>query len=142
MKRLSLIISLFLLLAIMSGCATSSKSTNHHFVADQKSVFVSDNFTGYSADHIGEVIRTLEKYGFEITNIQDQSDYYLDFSVEGGAKIRVKITLLKNYKPVVEVSSSNAGWGTVVARRAAVASRVESALEEFDEELAELIVKQ
>jgi hypothetical protein len=126
---------------LLSGCATTSETTNHKFVAGQKTVFVSDNYTGEAGRHVGEVIRTLEKYGFEISNDRDKSDYYLDFSIEGGGVITVEIALLKDYKPVVKVYSSNTGWGTIVARTSAVASRVDSALDEFDEALAKLIVR-
>ena len=84
------------------------------------------------------MIRTFEKYGYEVVKERKQATYYLDFSITGGLVITVEISLLRSAdnKTVLNVSSTNTGWGTVIARSVAIAGRVGEALSELDDLLA------
>ena len=133
MKSLLAILSLI----ILAGCATTGSAINDlNFANTNKTIFLSQHFSGYEERHIGEVIRTFEKYGFKTSNDRDTSDYFLDFSISAGVTITVRIALMQNGKNVVEVESTNAGWGTLMARAPSVASRVEAAILEMNQLLS------
>ena len=119
------------------ACATSGESRLPQSARTGSTIFVSKHYSGYEARHIGEVVRTFEKYGFVATHDRASSHYYLDYSINAGAVVTVKIALLRDRQPVVEVSSTNIGWGTVIARPIAISSRVSSALERLDALLSE-----
>lgn len=136
--RFLLVILFAITMAVVSACSTAGHVTNNlHFDVDSKVIYVSDHYTGYEQEHIGEVIRTFEKYGFAITNDRSKSSYYLDFGIRAGAAISVNISLLENGKSVIDVSSSNAGWGTLIARPVAISSRVNEAIDKLSEILAQ-----
>ena len=121
-----------------SGCATSgSINSDAQFHPDNKTIFLSRHFTGYEERHLGEVVRTFEKYGFDFTHERDEANYYLDYSIDAGAMARVTIALLENGQQVLEVKASNAGWGTVIARPAAISSRVTAATKRLDRLLSQ-----
>ena len=84
------------------------------------------------------MIRTFEKYGYEVVAQKTQAAYYLDFSITGGLVVTVEISLLRatDSISVLSVSSTNTGWGTVIARSVAISGRVAEALGELDELLA------
>lgn len=128
-----IIIFVLPIILFLSGCSTSGfKDSNVKFNSSNKVIFVSDHFSGYEAEHIGEVIRTFEKYGFTVTNDKNKSFYYLDFAIDAGAIVTVKIALRRDGKNAINISSSNAGWGTVIARPIAISSRISAALEELN----------
>lgn len=136
--RFLLVIFFAITTAVVSACSTAGHVSNDlHFGEADKVLYVSDHYTGYEQEHIGEVIRTFEKYGFAITNDRSKSSYYLDFRIQASATISVNISVLQNGKSVIDVSSSNAGWGTLVARPVAISSRVNEALDKLSEILAQ-----
>lgn len=137
MKKLSII---FITLLFLCSCSTSGdiekgvslKNTN-------KVIFVSKHYSGYEERHIDQVIRTLEKYGFTISSDKSDSEYYLNFMISAGATVTVNIDIMEKGKKIISAESSNAGWGTVIARPVAIAGRVDSAISELDELLNEAI---
>lgn len=134
------VIFLFAIIAIAfnAGCATTgSVESGVQFHPDNKTIFLSRHFTGYEERHLGDVVRAFEKYGFDFTHDRDQSDYYLDFSIDAGATARVTIRLLEDSQQILEVRATNAGWGTVIARPAAISSRVTAATNRLDQLLAQ-----
>ena len=62
----------------------------------------------------------------------------MDFAITGGLAITVEISLLRvgDRRSVLNVSSTNSGWGTVIARSVAISGRVAEALSELDDVLA------
>ena len=132
-EHLAAIVASFALVA----CSTSGASQLPKLPPAGSAIFVSEHYSGYEARHIGAVVRTLEKHGFVATQDRSSSNYYLDFSIGGGVIVTVKITLLDGSQPVVEVSSKNLGWGTMIARPVAISSLVSAALKRFDSLLTE-----
>lgn len=134
------LLAILMMMFALTACSTSGKvDTGVDFNDSGKVIYVSSHFSGYEERHIGSVIRTFEKHGFTITNDKNNAQYYLDFVIEGGGIVNVDITLLKDGKPVLSASSSNAGWGTVIARPTAISSRVTQALDKLNVLLAENI---
>jgi hypothetical protein len=97
---------------------------------------VSEHYTGYEARHIGEVVRTFEKYGYQPTSDRSKSNFQLDFFIEGGVTVTVRVGLLQGTTTILEATSKNPGWGTVIARPTAIAGRVADAIEQLDRLLA------
>jgi hypothetical protein len=134
-------ITLFALatVVVLAACATSGH-VDSAFTPNQtnKTIFVSEHQSENEARHIKQVIRTFEKYGFDVGKDKRQAAYYLDFSITGGLVVTVEISLLSvaDNKTMLTVSSTNTGWGTVIARPIAIAGRVSEALRELDELLA------
>jgi len=124
---------------LLSACATSGR-VDKTFTPSQvpKTIFVSERQTELEARHINQVIRTFEKYGYEVVKPKTQAAYLLDFSITGGFAVTVEISLLKvtDGTRVLNVSSTNTGWGTLIARSVSVSGRVAEALSELDELLA------
>jgi hypothetical protein len=121
------------LVLMLSACATSGR-VDETFTPSQadKIIFVSE------ARYINQVIRTFEKYGYEVTKDKTQATYYLDFSITGGLVVTVEILLLRaaDRRSLLNVSSTNSGWGTVIARPIATSGRVAEALSELDDVLS------
>ena len=139
MRSSSLTASAVTAVLMLSACATSGR-VDRTFTRSQgpKTIFVSERQSEHEARHINQVIRTFEKYGYEIVKQKTQAAYYLDFSITGGLVVTVEISLLKvtDGTSVLNVSSTNTGWGTVIARSVAISGRVAEALGELDELLA------
>jgi len=124
---------------MLCACATSGH-VDKAFTPNQalKTIFVSERQSESEARHINQVIRTFEKYGYDVTKDKTQAAYYLDFSIKGGLVVTVEISLLRagDGRSVLSVSSTNTGWGTVIARPIAISGRVAEALSELDDMLA------
>jgi uncharacterized membrane protein len=124
---------------ILSACATSGR-IDKTFTPSQalKTPSVSERQSETEARYINQVIRTFEKHGYEVTKDRTQAAYYLDFSITGGLVVTVEISLLRttDRKSVLNVSSTNSGWGTVIARPIATSGRVAEALSELDDVLS------
>jgi hypothetical protein len=124
---------------IFSACATSGH-VDKTFTPNQapRTIFVSERQSESEARHINQVIRTFEKYGFDVTKDKAQATYLLDFSITGGLVVTVEISLLRtgDGTSVLSVSSTNTGWGSVIARPIAISGRVAEALSELEEMLA------
>jgi hypothetical protein len=124
---------------ILSACATSGR-IDKTFTPSQalKTPSVSERQSETEARYINPVIRTFEKHGYEVTKDRTQAAYYLDFSITGGLVVTVEISLLRttDRKSVLNVSSTNSGWGTVIARPIATSGRVAEALSELDDVLS------
>ena len=88
--------------------------------------------------YIGSVAKLMEKYNYQIVQSREPGDLFLDFVIEGGAIVTVRLALLKGSTEVISSESTNYGWGTVIARPIAIASRVEAALGMFEEKLKEI----
>jgi multidrug efflux pump subunit AcrB len=127
------------LVLMLSACATSGR-VDKTFTPSQahKTIFVSERQSETEARYINQVIRTFEKYGYEVTKDKTQAAYYLDFSITGGLVVTVEISLLRaaDRRSVLNVSSTNSGWGTVIARPIATSGRVAEALSELDDVLS------
>ena len=121
---------------MLSACATSGR-VDRTFASSQvpKTIFVSERQSEHEARHINQVIRTFEKYGYEVVEQKTQAAYFLDFSIVGGLVVTVEISLLKvtDGTTVLHVSSTNTGWGTVIVRSVVISGRVAEALSELDE---------
>ena len=129
---------LAMLTFILSGCSSRGYvSPNLEIPKDKRALYVSSYFSGYEERHVGTVVRVFEKYGFTPVKEIKDSNYQLSFTIEGGGVVSVKIGLLQGSNTLIEVESSNAGWGTVIARPAAIASRVEAAIIELEKVLQE-----
>jgi hypothetical protein len=139
MRSSSLTASAVTAVLMLSACATSGR-VDRTFTPSQvpKTIFVSERQSEHEARHINQVIRTFEKYGYEVVKQKTQAAYYLDFSITGGLVVTVEISLWKvtDGTSVLKVSSTNTGWGTVIARSVAISGRVAEALGELDELLA------
>lgn len=138
-KKRSLVLSWVLLgLLTISACSTSKHVSPSVDLSAEKTVFVSSYYSEEETRHVGEVKRVFEKYGFSLVDSRDQANYELYFSVHGGAVVKAKIELMKSGELQLSTTSANVGFGTVVARRAAIASRVRAAINKCEQVLREL----
>jgi len=127
------------LVLMLSACATSGHVAQTFAPSGAaKTLFVSERQSETEARYINQVIRTFEKRGYEVTKDKTQAVYYLDFSITGGLVVTVDISLLRaaDRRTVLNVSSTNSGWGTVIARPVATSGRVAEALSELDDVLS------
>lgn len=64
---------------LLSACATSTR-VDQSFSPSRapKTIFVSERQSENEARHINQVIRTFEKYGYDVTKDKAQAAYYLD----------------------------------------------------------------
>jgi hypothetical protein len=126
-----------LLAAVLCSCSTTGQVDRSLQTTNApKTIYVPEYRTGHEAQFIDQVVRTFEKYGYEAVPDRKAATYYLDFSIKGGAVIDVHIELLRDGKQVLSVASSNAGFGTIVARPVARSGRVAEAVEKLDEVLS------
>ena len=127
------------LVLMLSACATSGHVDKTFTPTEaHKTIFVSERQSETEARYINQVIRTFEKHGYDIVQDKTQAAYYLDFAITGGLAVTVEISLLRagDRRSVLNVSSTNSGWGTVIARSVAISGRVAEALSELDDVLA------
>jgi hypothetical protein len=110
MRSSSLTASAITAVLMLSACATFGR-VDRTFTPSQvpKTIFVSERQSEHEARHINQVIRTFEKYGYEVVKQRTQAAYYLDFSITGGLVVTVEISLLKvtDGTSVLNVSSTN-----------------------------------
>ena len=94
--RSALTVSAVTAALMLSACATSGR-VDRTFTSSQvpRTIFVSGRQSEYEARHINQVIRTFEKYGYEVVAQKTQAAYYLDFSITGGLVVTVEISLLR-----------------------------------------------
>jgi hypothetical protein len=131
-------ISLIAFLFILSGCATTGAINAQEAKNINKIVYVSQGNSEREQQYIGSVTKLLEKYSYKIIQNREQGALFLDFVIEGGAIVTVRLALLKGNQEVISSESTNYGWGTVIARPIAIASRVEAALNSFEDRLKEI----
>lgn len=134
----TLYVTFVLAFVVTSGCATTSKFNAQETKNVKKTVYVSNKNSEREQQYIGSVAKLLEKYNYQIVQNRADGELFLDFVIEGGAIVTVRLALLKDGKEVLSSESTNYGWGTVIARPIAIASRVEAALEAFEGELKEV----
>ena len=135
--QLSVLLNVAAFLALAACSSSTSLSPGFSAAEADRTLYVSEHYTGYEARHIGEVVRTFERYGYQPTSDRSKSNFQLDFFIEGGATVTVRVALLQGRTKLLEVTSKNPGWGTVIARPTAIAGRVSDALEQLDQLLAE-----
>jgi hypothetical protein len=136
MKKLC---GIFILVAVVTyGCATTGKVNTQETQNIKKIVYISDRNSEREQQYIGSVAKLMEKYNYQIVQNRGNGELFLDFVIEGGAIVTVKLALLKGSDELISSESTNYGWGTVIARPIAIASRVEAALEMFEDKLKEL----
>jgi hypothetical protein len=104
---------------LLSACATSAR-VDQTFSPSRapKTIFVSERQSEYEARHINQVIRTFEKYGYDVTKDKAQAAYYLDFSISGGLVITVDISLSRTQDsvPVLTVAEALSELDEILAR--------------------------
>lgn len=132
-------IKFFAITLMLSACATSGR-VDKTFTPSQglKTIYVSERQSEAEARYISQVLRTFEKHGYDVTKDKAHAAYLLDFSITGGLAITVEISVLRvgDRTSVLNVSSTNSGWGTVIARPIAISGRVAEALSELDDVLS------
>ena len=128
MKTL-LILIVYILIA---GCTALVKTADHEYIKTEKVVYVSSHYTGDESRHIGDVVRALEKYNFEITKYGAHADYDLEFLIADG---HVEINLKQGRKIVVSASSYIYSHNFYISRTAMISSLVGRAVEKFSEAL-------
>lgn len=130
---------IFILVAVTAfGCATTGAFNAQEAKNVKKIVYMPSRNSEREQQYIGSVAKLLEKYNYQIVQNRGNGELFLDFVIEGGAIVTVRLALLKDNKEVISSESTNYGWGTVIARPIAIASRVEAALETFEEKLKEI----
>src|SRR5690554_2201789 len=108
--------------SLLTGCSSSRwVASDAEISGGDRYLYVSTYYTGYEERHLGEVVRLFEKYGFSPTNDKASANYQLGFNIAGGGIVTVNILLNQGLHTLLEAKASNAGWGTAVARPAAIA---------------------
>lgn len=128
-----------LLTLFLSSCSSTGFSTSSSLVVPRV-VAPPTNVHPEVAPYVPEFVDALQAAGFKVGNTTDPDALSLriDFN-PNPFNIRVAASLIQHGIPVLSASATNPGWGTVLARGAAVNGRAASTLEEFRTELKKLI---
>jgi hypothetical protein len=98
----------------------------------------SDSIGLFDQRYVPEVARALEKHGFRIVTGEATSrtlDCRMAVDQQSIWNFRVHISLWDATKPIVAAEASNRGFGTLLAREAAVQDLVASAIDQLEKEL-------
>ncbi len=136
MRVLALIIAIGLL---TSGCTTSGTSY-HGTISAPTTIRPPDVVNPELAGYGQEIIAPLVQDGFKVGNTGDPDALRLEVAFNPNPfSMSVTIRLIKPGAGVIASAQSvNSGFGTMVAHNSAVQSRVESAIQSFSEQLANI----
>ena len=139
MKIASVVLSLTVLLEV-GACSTTGTVTTSEITAPpivQAPGVVNPEVAGY----VERLFSPLAARGFQLGSTADRDA--LRFIVLFNPNVfntQVTVKLRQHGATVLQVQASNAGWGTGIARPAAISNLVESAVAKFDEELKKIHV--
>ena len=130
-------VTLLLLTIATAGCATSSKTSTKeleapYLIKGPLAGAVNPEIEGY----VERLFSPLASRGFVLADAADANA--LRFEVGFNPNVfntQVRVTLIRNSQELLQVESSNAGWGTGIARPTAIANLVEAATKALDKEL-------
>lgn len=126
------------LIALVCGCTTTSYSTKSKVVAPV-TIKSPKSIPPEIAPYVPMFVEVLESSGFKVGKTTDPSALELRFEFNGNPfNIRVAAGLWREGIPVLTASSTNPGWGTALARGAAVNGRAESAVSAFESEIKKM----
>lgn len=86
-----------------------------------------------------ELVGMLQSVGLSVGQTEDPEALELQLNYNPNPfNLRVSASLLHDGVPVLRASSTNTGWGTLLARGAAVNGRAQAMLNAFEDELEDL----
>ena len=125
-------------LAFICGCTTTSYSTKSKVIAPI-TIKSPKSIPPEIAPYVPMFVEILESNGFKVGKTEDPSALELKFEFNGNPfNIRVAAGLWREGVPILTASSTNPGWGTALARGAAVNGRAESAVSAFESEIKKM----
>lgn len=123
---------LILIVTLTAGCATSVNTTEHQFLENQKTVYISNHYKGDEARFIDEIAAVLEKHGFEITRIDPHANYDLEWRYVG---LNAEIGLRQGRDIIIHVKANR----YVASASSASHEVADRAIKQFDEALDRML---
>lgn len=131
-------LALLLIALAVGACSTVAKTTTREVVAPRIINSPAPGSVGGELHiHLDRMFAPLASRGFELGRSGEADALTFDVSFDPSVfNTQVRITLTRNGQELVRVESTNGGWGTGIARSAAIANLVEAATLEFDRQLS------
>jgi hypothetical protein len=121
------------------GCSSTGYSIKSNLIVP-KTVRSPVNIPPELVPYVPRFVEILQRNGFAVSKTQDPRALDLVFEFNGNPfNMRVSAGLWRDGIPVLSASATNSGWGTAIARGAAVNSLADSAAIKFETELSSLI---
>lgn len=128
-----------LISVFMASCSTTGFSTKSSLLVPRV-VAPPTNVHPEVAPYVPAFVDALQSAGFAVGSTSDSDALSLKIEFNPNPfNIRVSASLEQHGVPVLSVSATNPGWGTVIARGVTVNGRAEAAVEDFRTELVGLM---
>jgi S1-C subfamily serine protease len=122
----------------LSGCSSVGYSTSKRISAP-KVVKAPSSVPGQLTSYLPRFTDALEKHGFTVGQTDDPQALQLKLAFNRNPfNLQVKAYLWQNGTVVLSAEATNSGWGTALARGAAVEALVDNAVEDFTEQLKKI----
>lgn len=126
---------------MLSGCSTVSHSTYEKVVAPI-TIRAPKTIPVEMTANVPQFVAALKSKGFLVGKTDNPKALDLVFEFSGsGVYISASVGLWRDGVPLLAVSSTNSGWGTLIAHSAAADGRIGVALDAFKKELSEFNVE-
>jgi len=136
--KINLIFTVIILIAILqveSGCSSTGYTTISD-ISIPKTIKSPRSIPPELVPYVPSFVAALERSGFQVGSTDDPNAIELVVEFNGNLfNMRVSVGLWREGIPILTASATNPGWGTLLARGAAVNSLAESALKKFEIEL-------
>ena len=130
----ALLVSTFLV-ATLAGCSSTGYSTKSNLVVP-KTIRAPADIPVEVVPYVPRYVEALQAKGFAVgrTNDPRALDLVFDFSANP-FNLRIAAGLWNQGIPVLTGSATNPGWGSVIARGAALNSLADTSIQQFTTEL-------
>ena len=123
-------------MAMLAGCISTEGYIEPSVRSVPRTVNPPPEIPGDLVPYLPRIVSVVEKADFRVRPTNNPDAMELRLAFDGNPyNMTVSISLVQHGMPVVSVNSVNPGWGTWTARASAVEGRIDSALEQFEEEL-------
>lgn len=129
---------MLLLTWMCAACSTSVQVWNPASLQQAETVYISTEGRKAEEDRVADIVAVLKKYGYRVAANPEAADLALRFRFANGLRMAATLELWRKNELLLKVDSVNEGFGTLIARPAARAGRIDAALEAFDDKLAKL----
>ncbi len=124
-----------LLVTVITGCSSVGYSTKSSLVVP-KTIRAPANIPDEVVPYVPRYVEALQAKGFAVgrTNDPRALDLVFDFN-SNPFNLRISAGLWNQGIPVLTGSATNPGWGSVIARGAAVNALADTSVQQFTKEL-------
>lgn len=130
---------LWMAVATLGACTATSTRQQDVDISAYKYVVFSDSIALFDQKYIPDIARALQRHGLQVVHAPDQaaSTLICKLQIDQSSvwNFRVHISLWDGTRTIAVAESVNPGWGTLLARDAAVQALVATATKELETQL-------